>query len=166
MLEPGPRRGDDRTMGKGRARTLRASRVSLRLRNPARLDCRGRTRIGSRVTGSGRESAMKTNLKTETQDAASAGRTTTSGAPARPMREDDLLRFVWDADPQISPDGQRVAFTRVWVDAEADEYRTQVWLAEPGRAARPWSSGRYDAQPRWSPDGRWLAFVRKSESGK
>jgi dipeptidyl aminopeptidase/acylaminoacyl peptidase len=84
----------------------------------------------------------------------------------RPMLEEDLLRFTWDADPQISPDGVRVAFTRVWVDVEADEYRTQIWLAERGRAARPLTAGRLDSQPSWSPDGRRLAFVRKSESGK
>src|SRR5437870_1252862 len=84
----------------------------------------------------------------------------------RLMGEDDLLRLVWIADPRISPDGARVAFTRVWIDAEADEYRTQIWIAEAGRPARPWTSGRYDTQPRWSPDGQWLAFVRASEAGK
>ncbi|HET9328666.1 MAG TPA: S9 family peptidase [Candidatus Eisenbacteria bacterium] len=106
---------------------------------------------------------MRTDVKTEER----AGGESARPAPSpRPMREEDLLRFVWDADPQISPDGGRVAFTRVWVDAEADEYRTQVWIAGSGTEARPWTSGLYDSQPRWSPDGRWLAFVRKSESGK
>ena len=52
-----------------------------------------------------------------------------------PMKEDDLLRFVWIADPQISPDGSRIAFTRVEVDREADEYRTRVWLAETREGA-------------------------------
>ena len=78
----------------------------------------------------------------------------------RPMRDDDLLRFVWIADPRISPDGSRVAFTRVWVDAEADAYRTQVWIADTSGAARPLTSGEGDSQPRWSPDGSRLAFVR------
>ena len=45
------------------------------------------------------------------------------------MREDDLLKFRWIADPRISPDGTRVAFTLVHVDAEEDEYRTDLWLA-------------------------------------
>jgi dipeptidyl aminopeptidase/acylaminoacyl peptidase len=83
------------------------------------------------------------------------------------MTEDDLLRFVWVADPRISPDGTRVAFTRVWVDREADEYRTQVWISDcEGGGARPLTSGGLDAQPRWSPDGQWLAFVRKPEARK
>ncbi len=85
----------------------------------------------------------------------------------RGMREDDLTRFIWVADPQISPDGGQVAFARVGIDAEADEYRTQVWLAEvSGGEPRALTAGRFDSQPRWSPDGRWLAFVRKPEAGK
>src|SRR5262249_30471648 len=80
---------------------------------------------------------------------------------------EDLLRFVWIADPQISPDGSRIAFTKVWVDAEADEYRTQIWLAEwEGGEPRPLTSGLMDRQPRWSPDGRRLAFVRRTEGKK
>src|SRR5262249_55788335 len=75
--------------------------------------------------------------------------------------------LVWIADPQISPDGGRVAFTRVHVDKEADEYRTAVWIATAGGGdARALTSGRLDSQPRWSADGRSIAFIRSTESGK
>src|SRR5262245_55367196 len=121
-------------------------------------------RCGPRpLARSGDRRTMRTDVRTEERASAPS---TAREATLRPMREDDLLRFVWDADPQISPDGRRVAFTRVWIDRDADEYRTQVWIAESGTDARPWTSGQYDAQPRWSPDGRWLAFVRKSEAKK
>ncbi|MCC6653460.1 MAG: S9 family peptidase [Candidatus Eisenbacteria bacterium] len=83
------------------------------------------------------------------------------------MREEDLLRLNWVADPQISPDGTRIAFTQVSVDAEEDQYRTHLWLADvpatgaaPAPARQLTYSGR-DSQPRWSPDGATLAFVRK-----
>src|SRR5262249_15853416 len=51
---------------------------------------------------------------------------TSLASPARmsPMREDDLLKLRWIADPQISPDGTAVAFTLVRIDADEDEYRT------------------------------------------
>lgn len=79
------------------------------------------------------------------------------------MREEDLLRLTLIADPQISPDGRRVAFTRVVVDAPKDDYQTAIWLAEVEGDAppRPLTFGSGDSQPRWSPDGQNLAFVRK-----
>ena len=80
------------------------------------------------------------------------------------MREADLLRFEWVADPRISPDGSRIAFTHVRVDEEADEYRTHIAVVGAGAAApRALTHGPYDSQPRWSPDGRTLAFVRVTE---
>ncbi len=85
------------------------------------------------------------------------------------MLEEDLLRFRWVADPRISPDGLRIAFTLVSVDIEADEYRTHLWLVEvppSGQSAVPrqLTFGGRDSQPRWSPDGRTLAFVRKADA--
>jgi dipeptidyl aminopeptidase/acylaminoacyl peptidase len=85
----------------------------------------------------------------------------------RSLAIDDLTALHWIADPQISPDGARVAFTRVWVDQEADEYRSALWLVNAdGTGLRRLTSGERDAQPRWSPDGLALAFVRATESGK
>jgi dipeptidyl aminopeptidase/acylaminoacyl peptidase len=86
------------------------------------------------------------------------------------MHEEDLLRFEWIADPRISPDGTRVAYTRVTVDAEEDEYRTNLWLADvPASGGSPapprqLTFGGRDGQPRWSPDGSSLAFVRKPDA--
>jgi dipeptidyl aminopeptidase/acylaminoacyl peptidase len=88
------------------------------------------------------------------------------------MREDELLKFRWIADPQISPDATRIAFTLVRVDTEADEYRTDLWLASvpaAGAAPEPPRALTFDgfsAQPRWSPDGTQLAFARRPETGK
>lgn len=86
------------------------------------------------------------------------------------MKEEDLLRFEWIADPQMSPDGTRIAFTRVSVDVEADEYRTNLWLQDVPASGqdpappRALTFGGRDAQPRWSPDGTRLAFVRRASA--
>jgi len=87
------------------------------------------------------------------------------GADRRPITETDLFRFVWVTDPQISPDGKRVAFVRVTVNKKKDGYETAVWVAstDGSEAPRAFTSGPQDASPRWSPDGKWLAFTRALE---
>ena len=86
-------------------------------------------------------------------------------AARRPITETDLFRFVWIADPQISPDGGRVAFVRVTVNKKKDGYDTALWIvpADGSAPPRPFTSGPRDIAPRWSPDGRRLAFLRAAE---
>ena len=83
------------------------------------------------------------------------------------MLETDLLRLTWLADPQISPDGRRIAFVRVTVDTTADGYLTNLWIADTaGGTPRALTFGGRDGQPRWSPDGTSLAFVRSPGEGR
>ena len=87
--------------------------------------------------------------------------TTESPVATRGLSEENLLDFVWIADPRISPDGSRIVFTRVHVDRDADEYRTALWIiGSDERVARPLTPGPKDSSARWSPDGNAIAFVR------
>src|SRR5262245_8102506 len=87
-----------------------------------------------------------------------------SGSQKRTITEMDLFKFVWIADPQISPDGSRVAFVRLWVNQKADRYDSALWIVPTnGGAARQLTSGPRDTYPRWSPDGKRLAFIRSIE---
>jgi dipeptidyl aminopeptidase/acylaminoacyl peptidase len=89
----------------------------------------------------------------------------------RAITERDLLDFIWVANPQLSPDGTRVAFTRVNVDEKRTGYDTSIWTVSTSGGESPvrMTNGKHDAQPRWSPDGKRIAFVRggdKDETGK
>ncbi|MFZ0275345.1 MAG: hypothetical protein WA254_17000 [Candidatus Sulfotelmatobacter sp.] len=94
-----------------------------------------------------------------------------AGSQKRSLTERDLFDFVWVANPQLSPDGSRVAFTRVTVDQKRTGYETSIWIAATNGKENPvrMTNGKHDAQPRWSLDGSHIIFVRggdKDESGK
>ena len=80
----------------------------------------------------------------------------------RPAQPDDLYRLQVPTDPQLAPDGRRVAFTVTRSAVGKDGYRTAVWLApaDGSAPARRLTYGpRSDAHPRFAPDGRTLAFL-------
>ena len=85
-------------------------------------------------------------------------------AGKRPITEQDLFRFVWIADPQISPDGSRVAFVRAHVNDKKEGYETEIWMVSTrGGSPLRWTSGPRDGGPRWSPDGGRLVFMRSND---
>ncbi len=71
------------------------------------------------------------------------------------------------ADPVISPDGQRVAYTLTWVEGlgSAAENRSRLILAGPDGEHREFTQGNADGSPRFSPDGTVLAFLRAGQTG-
>jgi dipeptidyl aminopeptidase/acylaminoacyl peptidase len=79
----------------------------------------------------------------------------------RGFRPDDAYRLRAASDPDLAPDGRRVAFAVVDTDQEEDRLRWSIWVAPADGAAPPrrFTEGPADKQPRWSPDGRWLAYI-------
>ena len=80
----------------------------------------------------------------------------------RSITEKDLLSFVWIAEPQLSPDGSHVLFTRVTVNQDRTGYRNSIWSVVTDGTQTPMqvTYGEDDANARWSPDGHRIAFVR------
>jgi len=79
----------------------------------------------------------------------------------RPLKLDDVPRLREVRDPQISPDGQWVAYVASTVDVKEDKADSQVWVISfDGKTERQMTRGPESASaPRWSPDGKYLSFT-------
>jgi dipeptidyl aminopeptidase/acylaminoacyl peptidase len=66
-----------------------------------------------------------------------------------------------DMNPRWSPDGNRIAFTRLLSDNLSSVYVVNA----DGRNLRLVSRGGYSEHPKWSPDGRWIAFQEQLMHG-
>ena len=81
---------------------------------------------------------------------------------ARIPSPDDYYQFRIPTDPELSPDGNRIAFTVQTVATARDGYRNALWSA-PFDGSSPAEAltigSRHDTTPRFAPDSRSLAFL-------
>ena len=79
----------------------------------------------------------------------------------RRLEPEDLFAIKLVDYPQITPDGERVAYVVIEIDRKSYEYHRTIWVSGTAQSlARRYTAGDNDTTPRWSPDGRSLVFVR------
>ena len=87
---------------------------------------------------------------------------TMAGAQARrPMAVEDLITAVRVGDPQLSPDGRRVLFTRTTTDPASGRRNADIWTVPSDGSAPPApfvASPKSDDTPRYLPNGG-VAFM-------
>ena len=89
-------------------------------------------------------------------------------ASPRPVAISDLFAFHDLHDPQISPDGQWVAYSVGSANLSEDKFEERIWMspAAGGDAIALTAEGVSSSHPRWSPDGKFLAFLSARNDGK
>ncbi len=72
-----------------------------------------------------------------------------------------FLDFEAVGDPQLSPDGSQLIYTRRWVNAIEDRWESALWIMNTdGTRNRFLVEG---SSPRWSPDGTRIAYIASGE---
>ncbi len=90
------------------------------------------------------------------------GAAASAAAPAkRPITLEDYAAIRVVGDPQVSADGEWVAYTVETVDKPSDDWQSDLWLAswDGQRSLQLTNTAESETTPRFSPDGRSIAFL-------
>ena len=90
---------------------------------------------------------------------------TASAQGKRPMAVEDLLTAIRVGDPQVSPDGRRVLFTRTTTDLATGKRNADIWMVPSDGSVAPSAfiaSPKGDDTPRFLRDGRVAFFSSRN----
>ena len=80
----------------------------------------------------------------------------------RPMTIDDLISAIRVSDPQLSPDGKRVVYTRTTTALDSGKRNSDIWVvpADGSAAPRQFVGGdKSESTARFTPDGKRVLFI-------
>jgi dipeptidyl aminopeptidase/acylaminoacyl peptidase len=80
----------------------------------------------------------------------------------RAMTIDDLITTVRVSDPEISPDGKRVIFTKTTTALDSGKRNSDIWVVPSDGSAPPKpliAGDRAENTARFAPDGKRIAFI-------
>ncbi len=94
-----------------------------------------------------------------------AGASAAQGPAAFTVEE--MLKLKRVSDPQLSPDGTKIAFVVTEVSLDANTRNSDIWVvpAAGGAPVKMVGTDRSEDRPRWSPDGKQVAFISNREGG-
>jgi dipeptidyl aminopeptidase/acylaminoacyl peptidase len=79
----------------------------------------------------------------------------------KPFTVDDGLNMVSIYNPQISPCGKWILFTKRELKWKDNKYESYLWLVPTdGGEAYKYTNEPGDSSPQWSPDGKYVTFLR------
>jgi dipeptidyl aminopeptidase/acylaminoacyl peptidase len=86
----------------------------------------------------------------------------------RAITIDDYFQIREVSDPQLSPDGQWVAYAVSTSLLKDDKSESRIWMVPMagGNPVPMTAEGVSSSHPRWSPDGKFLAFLSARNEGK
>ena len=77
------------------------------------------------------------------------------------LKVEDYLNYETVADPQISPDGAQIVYTRRWVNQSEDKMEASLWVMNADGSRNRFLTKGSDAE--WSPDGTRIAYIADGE---
>jgi Tol biopolymer transport system component len=82
----------------------------------------------------------------------------TAQSGGQPLSLEKYMDMESVSNPQISPDGEHIVYTRGWIDAVNDARKSSLWIMDSdGSRNRHLLEG---GGARWSPDGARILFTR------